>query len=201
MDVDGNDLLFITGAPGSRWSAVAYALSFADRIDSSDGGDFGPRMELGNERRELDHLGKPEILERLHAPYAQPGGIKLVKGRFVSRYLDTLRDLFPEARFVLVHRPDDKCFDGWLEAGGFSLNFPDYSWYQELDHMRAQIAQDNGAILDFAARHGARFKRYRTSSSLLKALGLSYSEETIQQRGESELDLHGCVRSAQIAFL
>jgi hypothetical protein len=244
MDADGNDLLFITGAPGSRWSGVAYAISFADQINDSDltssrvytlgsGGDtvaspaggggllhfgnyLGPGMEFGQDFHELDQLGKSEVLAQLHAPYSQPGGVKLVKSHFFSRHLETLREMFPGARFVLVSRPDDQCFDWWVKAGGFSINFPDYTWYKEFDHMRAQIALDNRAILDFTARHGLALKRYRTLKPLLESLGLSYSQEGLRRRSESEFErrfgmgglapekmletLHAYARSAQLAF-
>jgi hypothetical protein len=147
----GEDLIFLTGAPGSKWSTIAHAISFADQINNSDvrpdrsysgnraplhfGNYFGPGMEYGNDFDRLDELPKADLLEQLRLPYSEPGGIRLLKSHLFSRHLPYLKAIFPRARFVLVYRTDDECLDWWLEAGGFSISFPDYSWYREIDRL------------------------------------------------------------------
>lgn len=194
---DGSDAIFITGAPGSKWSLVAYAVSLADGVNTSDaaetrtygsdaggpvhfGNYFGPGMEYGQRFDTLDRLTKPELMEELSRPYASADGIKILKSHMFGRHLDHLVPMFPEARFVLVHRPDEECLDWWLEAGGFEISFPDYSWYRELSNMKAQIARDNEAITGFAERHGLRLTRPRSFKPLLGALGLTFAPDRLQ---------------------
>ena len=233
MQEDGSDAIFITGAPGSKWSLVAYAVSLADGVNTSDaaesrtygaepggpvhfGNYFGPGMEYGQRFDTLDRLSKPELMEELSRPYASAEGIKLLKSHMFGRHLDHLVALFPEARFVLVHRPDEECLDWWLEAGGFEISFPDYSWYRELSNMKAQIATDNEAITGFLFRHGLRLTRPRSFKPLLTALGLTYSPDrlrrlagegaenpfgvTASDPAEIEQALHERAREARLAY-
>ena len=95
FDNDGADIIFVTGAPGSKWSAIAHALMYADGINTSDlsldrshGGEgqamhfgnyFGPGMEFGNKFLDLHSLSKEDLLTEFAAPYREHGGIKLLR--------------------------------------------------------------------------------------------------------------------------
>lgn len=191
LEEDGADVIFVTGAPGSRWSAVAHAVSFADQINRSDsasgrvyarhgkalhfGNYFGPGMGYGDNFDHLDRLSRRELLHEFSRPYADPGGTKLLKSHMFARHLRFLGETFPRARFILAYRPDKACLDWWLEAGGFRISYPDYSWYREVDNMRRQIAVDNHSILEFARANGLRLVQRRTLKPLLSGLGLSFS--------------------------
>jgi Sulfotransferase family len=200
----GEDFVFVTGAPGSKWSAIAHAISYADGINNSDvtlsrkyaevgapmhfGNYFGPGMEFGNDFDRLEELSREEIERELRRPYSKPGGRLLLKSHLFSRHLGLLAEMFPGARFVLVHRDDDACLDWWLEAGGFDIVFPDYSWYRELDSMRAQIALDNEGIRRLAEERGVPLARRRSFKPLFEALGLSYSAERIAELASTEFE-------------
>jgi hypothetical protein len=201
---DGSDAIFITGAPGSKWSLVAHAVSFADQINTSDSGEhrsyesaagathfgnyFGPGMEYGSEFDRLDEIGQSDLVAELSKPYAQPGGIKLLKSHMFARHLDYLVETFPAARFILVYRSDAECLDWWIEAGGFEISFPDYSWYRELANMKEQVAVDNRALLDFARAHHLELRRRQSLRPLLEALELSWSQERLVERAASSGD-------------
>lgn len=187
---DGSDIIFIAGAPGSKWSAVAHALMYADDVNLSDisldrshkesralhfGNYFGPGMEFGRGFVDLTSFSKDELLTEFAAPFREAGGVKLLKSHFFSRHLFFLAETFPKARFVLVHRPDSACLEWWKQAGGFSIQFPDYTWYGDLDRMSAQISLDNEGILDFAKSRSARIVRRRSIKPVVRDLGLSYS--------------------------
>ena len=214
---DGGDLIFLTGAPGSKWSPIGHALSFARDINVSDraehrsyevdgaalhfGSYFGPGMEHGRHFDALDQIGKADLLSELSRPYSEAGGVKLLKSHMFARHLEHLCQLFPEARFVLVYRSDDDCLDWWTEAGGFDISFPDYSWYREVETMRAQIALDNAAILEFAERHGLRLARRRSLAPLLEALELELEPDRLGAAGAPEevaAALHAQARLARI---
>lgn len=197
---DGSDLIFVTGAPGSKWSAIAHVLSYATGVNNSDiaehrrqgsddgspamhfGNYFGPGMEFGKDFDRLGDLSADRLAEEFARPYRQLGGIRLLKSHLFSRDLEHLRAAFPGARFLLVHRPDDACLTWWREAGGFRLSFPDYSWYEDTENMRAQIAEDNAGISAFAAANGRRLVRHRSIRPILSALGLSYDASGIAAR-------------------
>lgn len=218
---DGQDYIFITGAPGSKWSAIARAISEADEIDNSDtssgrvyrdrarlghfGNYFGPGMEFGTDFESLDKLSKEAIIRELEAPFASPHGRLLLKSHMFARHLPLLRDLFPRARFVLVYRSDAACLKWWVAAGGFSIAFPDYSWYGEIEALRQQIAVDNAAILAFCKSLGLRPSRYRKLDTLARGLGLTFSRDTLSPRdGEDQLEgqsLHRAASRASLAFL
>jgi hypothetical protein len=198
---DGSDAIFITGAPGSKWSLVAHAVSFADGINTSDvaahrsygtdagaahfGNYFGPGMEYGDEFDRLDEIPKDDLVAELSRPYTEPGGIKLLKSHMFARHLDHLVETFPAARFILVYRGDEDCLDWWIEAGGFGISFPDYSWYRELSNMKDQVAVDNRALLDFVRRNGLELARRRSLKPLLAALELTWSPERLVELAQS----------------
>ena len=204
FDPDGSDIVFIAGAAGSKWSAVAHALMYADGVNISDlelhraheaegralhfGNYFGPGMEFGQGFVDLSAFSREALLEEFAAPYREAGGIKLLKSHFFSRQLPYLAETFPKARFVLVHRADQACLDWWQQAGGFSISFPDYSWYGNMDGMAEQVAIDNRGIVAFAAAHDARLVRHRSLHPVLARLGLRYTAETIDRVAQLEFE-------------
>lgn len=228
----GEDLILLTGAPGSKWSGVAHAISFADQINNSDvrldrsypatraplhfGNYFGPGMEYGKDFDHLETLSKSELLAQFRLPFAAPGGVRLLKSHLFARHLTFLAAMLPKAHFVLVYRKDEECLDWWLEAGGFSITFPDYSWYREVENMRAQIAADNRAILQFVEQRGLRLSRLRSLRPLFDALGLTLSRTKLARLGASDFErqhgfgisdpeelerhLHSRARLARLAF-
>jgi hypothetical protein len=190
---DGANLVFVTGAPGSRWSAIAHALTYADPVNISDtdasrvyasdsgathfGSYFGPGMGHGEKFDRLSELSKEHVSAELAAAYHSPGGTLLLKSHLFARHLDVLREMFPRSRVLLVYRNDDGCLKWWVEAGGFSISFPDYSWYGELENMREQIKVDNTAIIRFAERHSLTLRRYDDLDQVAAGLNLAFSEE------------------------
>lgn len=222
-------LIFVAGAPGSKWSAVAHALSYADGINLTDRSDdrefggvgkathvgayFGPGLEFGDQFTQLDGWSKDQLLEELIKPYADPSeGALLLKAHFFSRHLPFLAETFPAARFVLVHRPDGACLEWWLASGGFQISYPDYSWYQDEERMRKEIAVDNAGITEFVTSHGATLSRRRSMDPILAGLGLRYTPErvldvatsAVEQRfglgqGSAEEVLTRCHAAAKLA--
>jgi hypothetical protein len=188
---DGSNVVFVTGAPGSKWSGIAHALSYAEPVNNSDndatrtyvgevgvvhfGNYFGPGMGWGEDFDRLDELPKARLVAELSEPFREPGGVLLLKSHLFARHLDRLRAIFPKSRVLLVYRTDEECLDWWIECGAFSISFPDYSWYQEMANMRAQIEIDNTAILDFARRNSLVLRRYADLGEVADALGLRFT--------------------------
>jgi hypothetical protein len=202
FDSDGANIIFVAGAPGSKWSAIAHAVMYADGINTSDlniershqtkssalhfGNYFGPGMEFGEGFADLTAYSKSELMAEFSAPFQELCGVMILKSHLFSRHLPYLAKTFPKARFLLVHRSDQECLKWWTEAGGFSISFPDYAWYGNTARMAQQIALDNAGILAFAETRGIKLTRHRSMKPCLDALGLTYSMTNIKR--VSELD-------------
>lgn len=201
--ISGERLVFVAGAPGSKWSAVAHALSYADDMNLSDrskgreyagaakhvGAYFGPGLEFGDRFHQLDTWSKSDLLSEFTKPYEYPSqGRLLLKAHLFSRHLPFLAEMFPSARFVLAHREDDACLKWWLAAGGFQISYPDYSWYQDEDRMRTEIATDNEGIKAFAESLGVKLARRRSMEPVLKALSTRYSPDRIREVASTEVE-------------
>lgn len=184
----GEGFIFVTGAPGSRWSGLCRLIALAEEIDNSDerphrkfwkhfGNYFGPGMEHGRNFDRLGELGKDEILAELARPFSQPpsGKVRLLKSHWFSRHLDFIRETLPKAQILLVYRTNEECLDWWLEIGGFDITYPDYSSYKDVDGMRKGIAEENAAILDFARRMGMQFVTLQDPLEVFALLGLTFS--------------------------
>ena len=50
----------------------------------------------------------------------------------------------------MVHRPDYLCYEWWMQAGGWSITYPDYKYYVDDNEMKFKIAEQNRSMLDFA---------------------------------------------------
>lgn len=218
---DGSDYVFITGAPGSKWSLVARALSEANEVDNSDcdpahtypsrpdlahfGNYFGPGMAYGSNFDRLTSLTQLDVRRELDRPFSSAGGRRLLKGHIFARNLVLLHEMFPRARFVMVYRNEEACFDWWMRAGGFSIQYPDYSWYGEIARMRREIETDCEAIRSFCRLHSLQLRRFRTVKGIAAALGLSFSGPTIVPReGESltnEILIDRAMSAAKLAIL
>jgi len=171
---DESKLIFFTGAPGSKWSAVSHLLTKQTKypINTSDyqedrqfdhvshkffptshlGAYFGPGQEFGNDFHILDTLSKEEIVEEIDKAYKDKGWDKyrIVKCHHFSRHLRFITETFPKSKIITVHRPAVLCYRGWQKAGGFDhITYPDYSYYQDLDFMKEEITRENVGIMRF----------------------------------------------------
>jgi hypothetical protein len=169
--------LFMTGAPGSRWSGVSQYLGESPGIDTGDysphrqyfhesirrhrhfGSYFGPQLEFGHWFDALSNRSKADAELEFNRPWDdQPmAGLRIIKSYVFAYHLDYLRVTWPSCPLVLVYRPDDQCLDWWLNYGGFDISYPDYSWYANVDNISKHIAKQNQHIKEFVQAHGLRF--------------------------------------------
>lgn len=176
MDYKGEDLILVTGAPGSRWSATCRTISFNKEINNSDekeewkydhvtknietgkkkehgwhrGAYWGPYHQQGHFFDQLDKLSKDEIITEFKKPFAVwDSGKKIIKSHWFSYHLPLLKEMFPEAKMLAVYMPDDFCFDWWHKVGGWNITYPYYKWYSNDDKMMKQIQTENQYIKNF----------------------------------------------------
>ena len=170
MSQSKSEYIFFTGAPGSKWSGLVKWLYWAPEINHSDyssereyyrtgdefpghtGAYFDPGMEF-----ELGEWDKP----------FSGDGIKIIKSHTIAENLDSYKD-YP---IVMVLRDTTKCLHWWIEAGGFDITYPNYSWYEDYRFMNQRIVAQ-----DYGMRKFIQQNKCTKVSSLSKAselLGLS----------------------------
>lgn len=187
--MDESKLIFYTGAPGSKWSAVAHLITFNNKypINISDysaertythldrkvshlGAYWGPGNGIGERFHELASLSKDEILDEINKPYTDKNWeqYRLVKCHHFSIQLDYIAENFPKSKIIIVLRPDDVCIKGWLSAGGFDkITYPDYhTYYKNPKNMEEIIKKENSHSIDFINRYN--LSKYLVTESYLK---------------------------------
>ena len=182
--------IFMTGAPGSKWSSVSKNIYYSPDIDRSDYSDartyyhdasgtmqlmhmgayFDPGMEFGGFFDEIDRHTR----ERCEAEFDRPftgTGVRIIKSHVFAHNIDFLKDHWPDSPIILVQRPDDACLGWWVKCGHFGITYPLYDqYYQDLRTMSYIIPAQNRAIQAAVWR----YKGYVVNSNqeLAKALNI-----------------------------
>lgn len=171
------DKIFFSGAPGSRWSGVAQEIKKDSRYNKSDRAShrvylhneysghcdayFGTGMEFPANPAEG---GLTE--HNLNSPFTSSKGTKLLISHEWPYYFNEIKEKHPSAWIQLVYRPDWECFLWWKKAGGFSISYPNYDWYENDVQMRYKIEEQNNLILSFAQKHSLTWKQHHTHSDV-----------------------------------
>ena len=168
--------IFFTGVPGSRWSGIAQTLETMSGMNISDrtpereydhhsytghkGAYFGPGMEF-----------EPVLDENyIDQAWTEPGGCKLVKSHEWAYYLGEIREKFPDDWIMMIYRPDMSSYAWWHEAGGFQIQYPNYSAYKNSSNMLSEIMRQNSCILEFGRLNNCKWE-YFTSDWICENFG------------------------------
>ena len=202
MEYLGEDLILITGAPGTRWSASIQSITSHPDINLSDqteersyertasyedgkqagigwhrGVYFGPGHEFGDTFDELENWDKKSLLEEFKKAFSDwDKGIKIIKSHWFAYSLDHLHECFPRARIIAYYLPDELCLKWCQVVGGFDIAYPHYDWYKSHKRMLEQIKIENACSIKFAAEKGVPFLRYNSLAEVLRALDLDPSK-------------------------
>lgn len=202
MNYEGEDLILITGAPGTRWSASIQSISSHPDINLSDhteermyertaeyedgkkagigwhrGVYFGPDHEFGHTFDNLEAWTKEELLTEFKKAFSDwEPGIKIIKSHWFAYSLDHLHKCFPKAKIIAYYLPDELCLQWWQVVGGFNISYPHYDWYKTNERMLKQIKIENACSIKFAAEMGVEFKRYNTLADIHTELDLDPSK-------------------------
>ena len=160
-DIIENKLIFFTGAPGSKWSAVSNLISHcptvpfntSDRsnnrnynsdVSSHQGSYFGPGMEFGKNFHQLDKLSKNEIINEIIKPFSNSlNGYIIIKSHVFANHLDFIKHTFPFSKIVVVYRSLQESINHWKRAGGFNITYPNYlSYYKDDELFESRIHQE-----------------------------------------------------------
>jgi len=165
--------ILFTGAPGSKWSSVAENIYQSPDIDRSDstseraykkdvvkhqGAYFDPGMEFDNSRKSWDK------------PFSGTGS-RIIKSHTFAHQLNTLKDMGHP--IVMVCRSNIECFDWWMQAGGFDINYPNYkTYYKDPSNMWLQIESQNKDITRFIQHNLDRITCPTDNVDLCGVLGI-----------------------------
>lgn len=169
---DESKLIFLTGAPGCKWSATAHIITHNPiyPINTSDynenrcyihsdlnighfGAYWGPGNGIGENFHQLSNLSKEEIIEEIDKPYADKSWEKfrIIKCHHFSLHLDFIKETFSKSKILIVLRNDAICYHGWNAAGGFEkITYPNYSvYYKNKEILYEKIIIENAAAKNF----------------------------------------------------
>lgn len=161
--------IFLTGAPGSKWSSVAKHIYFSSDIDQSDFSDdrtyfhdapgtlqlmhlgayFDPKMEFGDNFDRLDQFSKEELEREFDRPF-NGSGKRIIKSHVFSHHLNFIRKTWPDCPIVTVERTDDSCLGWWVKCGHFNITYPKYDYYVDFKTMSSYIKKQNKDIKTFS---------------------------------------------------
>lgn len=182
--------IFVSGAPGSKWSSVVKNIYYSSSIDSSDadptreyyhdatgeyqlmhlGAYWGPAMEFGDWFDNLNQFTKEENEAEFDRPFSGKG-IKIIKSHVFGYHIDYIKQTWPDCPIVLVDRSDDACLGWWVKCGEFNITYPLYrDYYVDLKQMAECIRKENQGNRKAAKEYAC--KEASTNLQLARLLGL-----------------------------
>ena len=165
--------IFVSGAPGSKWSSVVKNIYYSADIDSSDyseertywhdasgthdlmhlGVYWGPAMEFGDWFEQLDQHTKEENEAEFDLPFTGTG-VRIIKSHVFGYHIDYIKRTWPDCPIVIIDRSDDACLGWWVKCGEFKITYPLYrDYYKNLREMTAAIARENAGNRQAVSEH------------------------------------------------
>ena len=157
--------IFVSGAPGSKWSSVVKNIYYSPSIDSTDASSqreyyhdatgerqlmhmgvyWGPGMEFGRWFDQLDRHSREINEAEFDRPFSG-SGTRIIKSHVFGYHIDYIKRTWPDCPVVVVDRSDDACLGWWVKCGEFNITYPTYnSYYRNLRQMAQCIHRENQA--------------------------------------------------------
>lgn len=183
--------IFVSGAPGSKWSSVVKNIYWSPDIDSSDYSDdrtyyhdasgqmelmhmgvyWGPAMEFGDGFEQLDQYTKEQNEAEFDRPFSGTG-VRIIKSHVFGYHIDYIKRTWPDCPVVLIDRSDDACLGWWVKCGEFKITYPLYrDYYKDLRQMSAAIAKENEGNRRAAREYPGQL--VETNRQLARALNIA----------------------------
>ena len=124
------------------------------------GAYFGPEMEF-------EPILDGDYIDQA---WLKPEGCKLIKSHEWSYYLGEIREKFSDDWIMMIYRPDMVSYAWWHEAGGFQIQYPNYSAYKNSGNMLSEIMKQNSCILEFGRLNKCKWE-YFTSDWIRENFG------------------------------
>jgi len=191
--------IFVSGAPGSKWSSVVKNIYYSADIDSTDYTDartywhdasgtydlmhlgvyWGPAMEFGDWFERLDQYSKAECEAEFDRPFSGTG-VRIIKSHVFGYHIDYIKRTWPDCPIVLIDRSDDACLGWWVKCGEFKITYPLYrDYYKDLRSMSAAIVRENTGNRQAAREYPGQVAE--TNRQLARILGIAVPENKYYQ--------------------
>jgi len=173
--IDESKIIFFTGAPGSKWSAVSVLIAnnniipvnVSDRSKDREydhgskfnnvkhlGAYWGPGMEFGQCFHDLKNTDKQTVLEDIAKPFKNTKDYLIVKCHQFVYNLDWIVNNFPASKIITVMRPPSACWDGWYGVGGIDIEYPSYKeYYKTNENAKALINHECELVREWIYKH------------------------------------------------
>ena len=136
------------------------------------GAYFGPGMEF-------EPILDGDYIDQA---WLKPEGCKLIKSHEWSYYLGEIREKFPDDSIMMIYRPDMVSYAWWHEAGGFQIQYPNYSAYKNSGNMLSEIMKQNSCILEFGRLNKCKWE-YFTSDWIRE----NFSQDIVVEKTFSDI--------------
>lgn len=207
--------IFVTGAPGSKWSSVVKNIYYSPSVDQTDyseertyhhdasgemqlmhlGAYFDPGMEFGDFFDKLSYYSKEECEKEFDRPFSG-SGVRIIKSHTFAHNIDYLLKNWPDCPIVLVYRNNDSCLGWWVKCGEFNITYPSYSaYYKNLKTMSKIIEHQNEDIKK--AWYNKAGKQAGTNLQLCDMIGIKRPDNTWYQQYSSN-DIAAVVLNEQL---
>ena len=172
--------ILFTGAPGSKWSSVVKNIYWSDDLDHTD------YSEARTYYHDADTPGTKQLMHT--GAYWDPGmefratpdnwdlpfygtGKRLIKSHTFAHELDHLKDLGHP--IVMVYRNDHECLEWWKLCGEFTITYPNYQHFVNLDLMWEHIQQENKDTMQFIHDNSERITSPSDNVELCKTIDIA----------------------------
>lgn len=135
------------------------------------GSYFGPFHEFGNCFDDLNvYQNVEDFYEECLKPFNNDEAkFKMIKSHWFSYNLDWIWKNCKGHKILLVWREPKAAEKWWYSMGGWSINYPVYTWYDNPNRMREKIKEENDLITKFAQQHNIKWWNFETHDKWLNS--------------------------------
>ena len=119
------------------------------------GSYFGPYHDYGHG---FDNIPKnytiDTFINECFKPYSNKEKTnKLIRSHWFAYNLDWIWENCKGHKMLLVWREPTAAENWWYSMGGWDINYPVYTWYENHEKMSMQIKKESDLVLEFAKKH------------------------------------------------
>ena len=180
------EFCFVSAVPGSSWSMISHRLKILLNHNLTDvnearrhaapardqskgsvhthfGSYFGPHNEFGEH---FDDIANNYTLENFYNECNRPfinsnnGHTKSIRSHWFSYNLNWLWENCKGNTMFLIYKESQSAVDWWLKRGGWEIEHPVYTWYENTDKMTKQVIEENNNLLKFAEEKNLAWETY-----------------------------------------
>jgi hypothetical protein len=141
-------------APGERLSTQGHYGSY-----------FGPGNEFGQNFDDLTNYdyNVEDFKRECLMPFVDDSKTtKLIRCHWFAYNLEWLKQNCKGDEILLVWRGAEQSRDWWYGMGGWDINHPDYSWYQNDERMWQKMQEETDCIKQFGDKYNVNWVEYDT---------------------------------------